>query len=92
MVCIGIVLSYLFKAHFDFYTNSVNGLLPFIYINSALMVTGVLLLCKVIGHLPYFSYIGRYSIIVLGLHIPMIPWATLAVGQYFKLLLSDKTQ
>lgn len=36
------------------------------------IVVCVLFLCKRIGHLPIVSYIGRYSIVVLGTHMVMI--------------------
>lgn len=35
-------------------------------------VTGILLLCKLIKRLPGISFIGRYSIVVLGFHYPVI--------------------
>jgi hypothetical protein len=47
-----------------------------LYIQQTLLsVTGVLtllLLCKVIKHLPYISYVGRYSIMLLVTHEPLI--------------------
>ncbi len=53
------------------------------------MVIGTLLLCKQIGRLPIISYIGRYSIIPLGVHciliyyisgiVPTFPQSSLAV-------------
>lgn len=38
------------------------------YIISLSIVLGVLFLCKAIGWLPILSYMGRYSVIILGLH------------------------
>lgn len=32
------------------------------------MVAGFLLICRVINHVPFISYVGRHSIILLGLH------------------------
>ena len=53
------------------------------------MVIGTLLLCKKIGRLPVVSYIGRYSIIPLGIHwvlihyinkiMPSLPYSTLVI-------------
>lgn len=40
-----------------------------IYIVSIVAVVGFLLLCKALKWMPILSYIGRYSIIVLGLHV-----------------------
>lgn len=59
--------SYLSLAH-----NQVVGNAAMAYITSALVVPGVLLLCKGIGKLPVVSYLGRYSIIVLGLHMVLM--------------------
>lgn len=42
------------------------------YLNSIAFVTGTLLLCKVVNWLPVVSYFGRYSIIVLCVHIPIM--------------------
>lgn len=42
-----------------------------IYSCAAMFVVGILLLCKFIGHIPFVSWLGRYSIIVLVTHIPI---------------------
>ena len=42
------------------------------YVNSVAFVMGVLLLCRVVRWLPIVSYFGRYSIIVLCIHMPII--------------------
>ncbi len=42
-----------------------------IYSCAALFVVGILLLCKCIGRIPFVSWLGRYSIIVLVTHIPI---------------------
>lgn len=39
---------------------------------SATGVTLLILICKIIGHLPFVSYVGRYSIILLLTHEPII--------------------
>lgn len=46
------------------------------YLNSMTMVMGVLLLCKVIKWLPVVSYFGRYSIVVLCVHMLIIFYFT----------------
>ena len=47
-----------------------------LYIQQTLLsvagVLALLLLCKVIKHLPYISYVGRYSIMLLVTHEPLI--------------------
>lgn len=53
----------------DLRINEINGNVVVFYIASFMMVTALLLICKTIKQLPVFSYLGRYSIIVLGTHI-----------------------
>lgn len=50
------------------YNEYPNGILPVVYVVSLLLILGMLLLCKAIGRLPIVSYMGRYSIIILGVH------------------------
>lgn len=52
----------------DFYENRIHAPIWGIYPVALLMVFGCLMLCKAIRWLPIVSYIGRYSIITLGLH------------------------
>lgn len=55
-----------------YYKNGVSYGNPFqIYTCAAMFVIGVLLLCKFIGHIPFISWLGRYSIIVLVTHLPL---------------------
>lgn len=55
-----------------YYKNSVSyGNALQIYSCFALFVLGILLLCKLIGRIPFVSWLGRYSIIVLVTHIPV---------------------
>ena len=42
------------------------------YMMSVCGVLSLVLLCKLIGHLPYVSYVGRYSIMLLVTHEPLI--------------------
>lgn len=54
-----------------YYKNGVSyGNILQIYLCAAMFVVGILLLCKFIGHIPFVSWLGRYSIIVLVTHIP----------------------
>lgn len=50
------------------YNEYPNGILPVVYVVSLLLILGMLLLCKAIKRLPLVSYMGRYSIIILGVH------------------------
>ncbi len=53
-----------------YYTNEIRYGNPLqIYLGAAIFVVGVLLLCKIIGHIPFVSWLGRYSIIVLVTHM-----------------------
>lgn len=53
--------------------NSFHGSPVLAYIiNSIALVLAVLLLCKSIRWLPIVSYFGRYSIIVLCVHMPAL--------------------
>lgn len=42
-----------------------------LYPISLLLILSTLALCKLIKHIPLISWFGRYSIIILGLHIPV---------------------
>lgn len=56
----------------DFKTNMIKGN-PLVALTLPIFaVTGILLLCKLIKRLPGISFIGRYSIVVLGFHHPVI--------------------
>ena len=87
---IGINLSvFLDQPCISFLENEIHGNLIIVYLTSAAMVIGTLLLCKKIGRLPVVSYIGRYSIIPLGIHwvlihyinkiMPSLPYSTLVI-------------
>lgn len=51
-----------------YYMNSYDCGIQALYLTGILGSIGVLLTCKVISRLPLISYIGRYSIVVLGIH------------------------
>lgn len=53
---------------FHFLDLTHKGNIALAYMISLNLVLGVLLICKAIGWLPIVSYLGRYSLIVLGLH------------------------
>lgn len=57
--------------HFSYHENSYysEGNPLFFYMFAGIFVVSTMLLCKFIKKLPYISYIGRYSIIVLVTHI-----------------------
>lgn len=41
------------------------------YLGSVSTVIAIILLCKTVGTIPGIRYIGRYSIIILGFHVPI---------------------
>lgn len=49
--------------------NQIVGHPVWAYVTSAAMIAAVLFLCKGIRRLPVISYMGRFSVIVLGLHM-----------------------
>lgn len=58
--------------HIDFANNEFTANAAICYLAGILVVSGILLICKKIRRLPFISYIGRYSIMILGLHVPML--------------------
>lgn len=54
----------------EFCSNAYQGSVAGVFINSLMMVVGMLMLCKAIVWLPVISFLGRHSIVVLGLHLP----------------------
>lgn len=70
-----------------YYTNKVAyGNLAQIYLCALMFVIGILLLCKFIRHIPYVSWLGRYSIIVLVTHLQLSAITgtllTMTIGSY----------
>lgn len=75
-ILIAYALYYSFDKHSHpiifFWRATWSGYLLLAYLNSFLMVTGVLLICKTIVWLPVISYIGRHSIILLLTHFMIL--------------------
>lgn len=78
IMCISLMLALLIALvpdsppRLNYYKNEIiYGNLLLIYICSSAFVVGVLMLCKMIGSVPFVSWIGRYSIIVLVSHMWM---------------------
>lgn len=59
----------------EFCSNDYRGSVVGVFINSLMMVVGMLMLCKAIVWLPVISFLGRHSIVVLGLHLPAMKFA-----------------
>lgn len=63
----------------DFMHNEYSGNVVEIYLVSIAMVVGILLICKSVMWLPVVSYIGQFSIIVLGLHALVMEYSKLLI-------------
>lgn len=50
-----------------FYGNIMVG-----YMISSLLVLSIMFICKSIKKVPFISYIGRYSIVILLVHVPIM--------------------
>lgn len=53
------------------------------YIVSSLLVLSIMFVCKSIKRLPYVSYIGRYSIVILLIHVPIMDMMYYIQRAYF---------
>lgn len=63
-----------------YYTNEIEHGNPVtIYLSASLFVIGVLLICKFIKKIPFVSWIGRYSIIVLVSHILVSGYVSITI-------------
>lgn len=62
-----------------------------IYLCAALFVIGILLLCKFIKRIPFVSWLGRYSIIVLVTHLSLGEITPKILNPLLKERLSDTT-
>ena len=71
IVMIG-ALHFTFTGPLLFYRNGYYIPLPQIYATGTMGTIGVLLLARVFKHIPVLSYIGRYSIIVLIMHLVFV--------------------
>lgn len=73
-VCLGVASIFAFlppePPRLHYYRNLIiSGDIFSIYICAALLVVGILILCKFVKTLPFLSWLGRYSIIVLVTHM-----------------------
>lgn len=85
-----IVISYFIYNTFDHAQissvcrNTFQGSPVMAYLNSISFVMGIILLCRVINWLPIISFFGRYSIIVLCVHLPFIQVIPKFIRQIFE--------
>lgn len=65
---LSIGIGYLFIGEVEYAHNILTGNILMHYIQSCFAIMGFILFCKAIKRIPGVSFIGRYSIIVLGIH------------------------
>lgn len=68
LFCLSLICIFKGPFYIDFRINEIFGPIIAIYPISIIFVISLLLICKTIVWLPIISYIGRFSIIILGLH------------------------
>lgn len=77
-----VTLAYFMPAYPVHVMNSYPGSFPPIYyLECALMLFGLLFLCKAVKRLPVVSFVGRYSIVVLGMHRVVMPFVVVLAGR-----------
>ena len=70
---LSVVIWILFAQPLVHFESASPGLIfPFMYVSAFAGITALAIVCKRIKKLFFFSYIGRYSLIVLGTHWPFI--------------------
>lgn len=80
---VGFVLALLLgNPHLSLAHNKVVGNPGAAYLLSVLSIVGLMLTCKALHRLPIVSYMGRYSIIVLGLHMLFMSPVRVAMRPY----------
>ena len=71
--CISIFFILMYpEAKLSVFDNVFHGNIAMSYIISGLLVLSTLFICKGVKYLPYISYIGRYSIVILLIHVPIM--------------------
>lgn len=69
ILCAGLGYATIYDTpHFLFRSNVCDGNLLEVYLLSISLMIGLFLLCKCIRWLPIVSFVGRYSLLMLGLH------------------------
>lgn len=66
------VYTYCFAAPVHYFMNRYSANMWQLYTAGFSGVMGILLLSRLFGYIPFISYIGRYSIILLVTHLPLI--------------------
>ena len=72
LVILALVIMYFTATKIGMRTNSCSGNVLQFYTAGFAGVTMILSLCKIINNIPVISYLGRYSIVTLGIHGPLL--------------------
>lgn len=70
------------KPYIGFGTMFKQGNVLCFYIGAVTIVTTVILLCKTLDSVPGIRYIGRYSIIILGIHVTVCSWTSILLNHF----------
>ena len=70
------------KPYIGFGTMFRQGNVLCFYIGAITIVTAVILLCKTLDAVPGIRYIGRYSIIILGIHVTVCSWTSILLNHF----------
>lgn len=86
-VIVGYLVTFIISTHSEkmymsFHYNHMYGNILLNYIGSFISVIAVLMLCKMIKHLPIVSFCGRYSIILLCMHHLVYRPVKLGIGHF----------
>lgn len=63
-------------------TNSYSGNIFQVYIAAFCGIFMIMLFCKKFKSLPVVSYLGRYSVITLGIHAPILHFGTPLIARF----------
>ena len=77
-----LVIMYFTASPLGMRTNNYPGSLFQVYTAAFAGIFMIMLLCKKIKKIPVVSYLGRYSVITLGIHGPLLHFINPVVGHY----------
>jgi fucose 4-O-acetylase-like acetyltransferase len=82
LVIAGIVVMYFTATYVGMRTNNYHGNILEFYLAAFAGIFMIMLLGKWFKHVPFISYIGRYSIVTLGIHAPLLHFIGPFVSRY----------
>lgn len=81
-IVLALVVMYFTSTTLGMRTNNYPGNIFQVYIAAFAGIFIIMLLCKKIKRLPVISYLGRYSVITLGIHAPILHFAGPIVARF----------